>query len=67
MNRHFEEVTAGTDLGFAGDREVMARLDAKFDQLEAKIDAWFNFQYLLIAVLGVLILFDDPIRSALGL
>ena len=66
MNRHFEEATAGTDPGFISDREVMARLDAKFDQLEAKIDAWFNFQYLLIAVLGVLILFDDPIRSTLG-
>ena len=67
MNRHFEGVTADTDPGFTGLRDDFARFNAKFDRLESKIDAHFNFQYLLIAVLGVLVLFGDPIRGALGL
>ena len=67
MNRHFEGVTADTDLGFTGLRDDLARLDAKFDRLESKIDAHFNFQYLLMAVLGILVLFGDPIRAAVGL
>lgn len=39
----------------------------RIDRLDSKLDARFNVQTVLMTVLGVLVLFGDPIRSALGL
>lgn len=52
-----------------GGRDVIGadidRLDA-FDRLEAKIDARFNAHAAYTVLLGVLVLFGDPIRELLG-
>ena len=67
MNRQFDEATGSTNPRVTSGRDDEPELHETFLRLETKVDNWFNFQYLLIAILGVLILFDDEIRSALGL
>lgn len=64
MNRQLDK---GTNLDATSGQDEEIGLHETFLRLETKIDNWFNFQYLLIAILGVLILFDDEIRGALGL
>ena len=45
----------------------ISRLEGRIDRMDSKLDARFNAQTVLMTVLGVLVLFGDPIRSALGL
>ncbi len=74
MDRRFNAMTADMDRRFTDvDRRFtdvradIARLDDRIDRLDSKLDMRFNVQTVLMTVLGVLILFGDPIRGALGL
>lgn len=67
MDRRFDAVSADMDRRFADVRSDIARLDSRIDRLDSKLDARFNVQTVLMTVLGILVLFGDPIRGALGL
>lgn len=67
MDRHYRDAATQTDPVLSNLHDGFDQIDAAFDRLDKKIDAWFNLQYLLMVLLGVLILFDDEIRGALGL
>lgn len=43
------------------------KTDNRFNRLEAKLDNRFGWQTFMFATLGLLTLFGDPIRAALGL
>lgn len=43
------------------------KADAHFTRLETKLDNRFGWQTFMFAALGLLTLFGDPIRAALGL
>ncbi len=78
MDRRFDGLSADMDRRFEDVRADIARLDGRIDRLESrmetridrldtKLDARFNVQTVLMTVLGVLILFGDPVRELLGL
>jgi len=52
-------------LGRMDDRFV--RVDGRFDRLEAKLDNRFGWQTVMFTALGLLTLFGDAIRDAIGL
>lgn len=62
MDRRFDAV----DRRFDDVRADIGRLDSRIDRLDSKLDARFNVQTVLMTSLGVLVLFGDPIRGALG-
>jgi hypothetical protein len=67
MDRRFNAVDRRFDSLSADMKAGIGRLDSRIDRLDSKLDARFNVQTVLMTVLGVLVLFGDPIRSALGL
>ncbi len=62
MDRRFTEMNHRFGL-VQGD---IARLDRRIDLLDAKLDSRFNLQTYLMAALGALVLFADPLRTLLG-
>ncbi|MDW3180003.1 MAG: hypothetical protein R8J94_21695 [Acidimicrobiia bacterium] len=67
VDKRFDAIASDMDRRFTDVRSDISRLDARIDRLDSKLDARFNVQTVLMTVLGVLVLFGDPIRSALGL
>jgi hypothetical protein len=67
MDRRFDSLTNEMDRRFTDVRGDIARLDTRIDRLDSKLDARFNVQTVLMTVLGVMILFGDSLRTALGL
>ena len=69
-DRRFDSLSADMKAGIGRIDSRIDRLDTKLDaqieRLDSKLDARFNVQTVLMTVLGVLVLFGDPIRSALG-
>ncbi len=64
INSRIDRLDAKLD---AQGERLEAKLDAQGERFDSKLDARFNAQTVLVTVLGVLVLFGEPIRSALGL
>lgn len=43
------------------------RVDSRFDRLEVKLDNRFGWQTVMFTVIGLLTLFGDSVRTAIGL
>ena len=67
MSEDIDRRFAGMDRRFDDVRNDSARLDRRIDRLDDKLDARFNVQTFLMAVLGVLVLFGDTIRELIGI
>ena len=65
--RRFDAVDERIALLAADVDRGLTRLESRMDSLESKLDARFGWQTVTFAVLGLLVLFADPIRAALGL
>jgi hypothetical protein len=63
MDRRFDEVDRRLD---RMDKRF-DRMDDRFDRLENKLDSRFGWQTVMFTALGILTLFGDAVRAALGL
>ena len=63
METRFDSV----DRRFGDIDRRLDRMDGRFDRLEAKLDNRFGWQTVMFTVLGLLTLFGDVVRGAIGL
>jgi hypothetical protein len=63
VDRRFNEIDRRLDR--MDDR--FDRVDSRFDRLENKLDSRFGWQTVMFTALGLLTLFGDAVRGALGL
>lgn len=66
MDRRFDDVRGDVARLDGRIDRLESRFDARIDRLDSKLDARFNVQTVLMTVLGVIVLFGDPIRELLG-
>ena len=67
VDRRFDAVEERIELLAADVDRRLTRLESRMDSLESKLDARFGWQTVMFAALGLLVLFAEPLRAALGL
>jgi hypothetical protein len=67
MDSRFSSLEAQMDTRFSDIDRRLDRIDGRSDRLEAKLDNRFGWQTVMFTTLGILTLFGDAIRGAIGL
>jgi flagellar capping protein FliD len=67
VDARFSSLEAQMDTRFSDIDRRLDRIDGRSDRLEAKLDNRFGWQTVMFTALGLLTLFGDAIRGAIGL
>jgi len=67
VDARFSSLEAQMDTRFSDIDRRLDRIDGRSDRLEAKLDNRFGWQTVMFTTLGILTLFGDAIRGAIGL